>query len=69
VSKKDQIAEAHKYALRFSIQNRAHRIDRMGTFGPASPVRRIDPKTGEVLCVLPDKKAEKLKAPASPPQW
>lgn len=22
---------------------------RLGTFGPASPVRRIDPKTGEVI--------------------
>ncbi len=28
--------------------NQAHR-GRLGTFGPASPVRRIDPKTGEVI--------------------
>ncbi len=45
-----EIADAaYNYALRFNVQSHNHRSHRLGTFGPASPVRRIDPMTGEVM--------------------
>jgi hypothetical protein len=49
MDKRDLKSAAYNYALRFSVQAGAHKTDRLGTFGPASPVRRIDPKTGEVI--------------------
>jgi hypothetical protein len=48
-SKQELADAAYHYAMRFSVQASAHRNDRLGTFGPASPVRRIDPQTGEVM--------------------
>jgi hypothetical protein len=48
-SKQELADAAYHYAMRFSVQASAHKTDRLGTFGPASSVRRIDPVTGEVM--------------------
>jgi hypothetical protein len=34
-------------------ERRAYETKRLGTFGPASLVRRIDPKTGEIIKSIP----------------
>jgi hypothetical protein len=52
MSKKDQNAATSEYLLRFGAQYSAHKTDRLGKFGPASPVRWINPKTGEVIEVV-----------------
>lgn len=62
MDKRDLKSAAYNYALRFSVQAGAHKTDRLGTFGPASPVRRIDPKTGEVMA------CDDVPAPAPAPR-
>lgn len=53
MNKRDLNSAFYRYAVRFNAQNSEHKLNRLGTFGPASSVRRIDPKTGKVIEVLP----------------
>lgn len=47
MSKDDQ-----RYAVSIASEL-SYRDSRLGKLGPASPVRRIDPKTGEVIGEIP----------------
>lgn len=49
MNKRERAIATHRYLTRFAAENFAYRDAKMGTLGPASPVRRIDPKTGEVM--------------------
>lgn len=53
MNQKERAEAAHLYAMRLTAHRAEHSHSRYGTFGPASPVRRIDPKTGEVMPDMP----------------
>lgn len=52
MNKRDISSAFYRYAVRFNAQNSDHKLNRLGAFGPASSVRRIDPTTGKVIEVL-----------------
>jgi hypothetical protein len=49
MNKRERAIATHRYLTRFAAENFAYRDAKMGTLGPASPVRRINPVTGEVM--------------------
>ena len=51
INKKDLAAATYRHAMRFTAQSADYRKERMGKMGAASPVRRLDPVTMEVISV------------------
>ena len=51
MKKNDLVAATYRHAMRFTAQTADYRKERMGKMGAASPVRRLDPVTMEVIAV------------------